>query len=351
MCAVKFILTNGADPDFVVLCRLLDEELNVLAGGEQKRAVYMPYNALSEIHDVILAYRGNLPIGCASLRRYTGDTAEVKRVFVRKTERGAGIGRRLMGRLEQHALKLGYTKLLLESGEPLAEAMRLYRSLGYKEIPNYGPYVNMPDSICMEKELTEAARPVLDHNLDGNTFRNFYYLKEELTDFCRKNGLPVSGGKPELTERIARFLDSGEILQPQKKRRAAPETDAITEDSLIGRDFVCSEKHRQFFVEKIGKHFAFHVPFMKWLKNNPDKTYAQAVEAYRQIMQEKKTAKTVIDRQFEYNTYIRDFFADNKGKTLHDAIQCWKYKKSLPGHNRYERTDLIVLQSGENDNQ
>ena len=153
MCAVKFILTNGENPDFVCLCRLLDEELNILAGGEQKRAVYAPYNALYEIRDVILAYRGDLPVGCASLRRYTGDTAEVKRVFVRKTDRSAGIGRQLMLRLEQHALKLGYTKLLLESGEPLAEAMRLYRGLGYKEIPNYGPYVNLPDSICMGKDL------------------------------------------------------------------------------------------------------------------------------------------------------------------------------------------------------
>lgn len=27
-------------------------------------------------------------------------------------------------------------------------------------------------------------RPKLDKNLDGKTFREFYYLKEELVDFC-----------------------------------------------------------------------------------------------------------------------------------------------------------------------
>ena len=42
-------------------------------------------------------------------------------------------------------------------------------------------------------------------------------------------------------------------------------------------------------------------------------------------------------------TYIRDFFADNKGKTLDEAIKCWKYKKGLPGNNRYERSDLVAL--------
>ena len=53
--------------------------------------------------------------------------------------------------------------------------------------------------------------------------------------------------------------------------------------------------------------------------------------------------KTEIGRQFEYNTYIRDFFADNPRKSLHDAIVCWNYKKGLPGHHRYEQSDLCAL--------
>ncbi len=46
---------------------------------------------------------------------------------------------------------------------------------------------------------------------------------------------------------------------------------------------------------------------------------------------------------FREATYIRVFFADNKGKSLDDAIKCWKYKKQLQGHNRYEKSDLIAL--------
>ena len=53
--------------------------------------------------------------------------------------------------------------------------------------------------------------------------------------------------------------------------------------------------------------------------------------------------KTTIDKQFEYNTYIRDFFEDNQGRDLEEAIICWKYKKSLQGHNRYEKSDLVAL--------
>ena len=80
------------------------------------------------------------------------------------------------------------------------------------------------------------------------------------------------------------------------------------------------------------------------MKSNAGKTYKEAIAAYYDILEEKKRGKTKIDKQFEYNTYIRDFFADNQGKTLEDAIQCWKYKKQLQGHNRYERSDLVAIE-------
>lgn len=187
-------------------------------------------------------------------------------------------------------------------------------------------------------------RPVLDRNLDSKTFRDYYYLKEELVNFCRENGIPVSGGKIEITDRIAYFLDTGKILSaPAEKKRAAT-ISIIYEDTKIEADFVCSEKHRAFFREQIGSSFSFNVAFQKWLKSNTGKTYKEAIAAYYQILADKKKGKIEIDKQFEYNTYIRDFFADNKGKPLEEAIQCWKYKKQLQGHNRYERTDLIAIE-------
>lgn len=186
-------------------------------------------------------------------------------------------------------------------------------------------------------------RPALDKNLDSRLFRDFYYLKEELVDFCRENGLPVSGGKIELTDRIAHFLDTGMVESASTTRKKAPAISAIFLDTKIEPNFVCSEMHRAFFKEHIGKNFSFLVPFQTWLKNNTGKTYQEAIEAYYQILAEKKKEKTKIDKQFEYNTYIRDFFADNQGKSLEEAIKCWKYKKQLQGHNRYEKSDLAAL--------
>lgn len=186
-------------------------------------------------------------------------------------------------------------------------------------------------------------RPKLCKELDSKTFKSYYYLKEELLNFCRENDIPTTGGKVELTERIALYLDTGKVSEAIVKRKSKTDIGVITEATEIEADIVCSEKHRAFFKDKIGNSFSFNVAFQKWLKANSGKTYGDAINAYYKIIEEKKKSKTTIDKQFEYNTYIRDFFSDNKGKTLEEAIICWKYKKSLQGHNRYERADLIAL--------
>lgn len=186
-------------------------------------------------------------------------------------------------------------------------------------------------------------RPALNKDLDEETFRSYYYLKEELVAFCRANGLPASGSKMELTERIAVYLASGEIMPAEKIKKTKTSVVQILEESLIESDFVCSEKHRAFFKEKIGNGFSFNVQFQKWLKTNAGKTYAEAIAAYHEILAEKKKGPAEIGRQFEYNTYIRAFFEDNTDKSLQQAIQCWNYKKSMPGSNSYERSDLAAL--------
>ncbi len=187
------------------------------------------------------------------------------------------------------------------------------------------------------------AKPLLDKSLNSETFKSYYYLKEELVTFCRQEGLPATGGKIDLTNVIAHYLDTGEKLTIKTETRPTNNVCDITEDTAIENNFICSEKHRSFFKQTIGKSFSFNVMFQKWLKGNAGKSYKEAIDAYYMILAQKKKGKTSIDKQFEYNTYIRDFFSDNKGKSLYDAIKCWKYKKGLQGHNKYEKSDLIAL--------
>lgn len=189
-----------------------------------------------------------------------------------------------------------------------------------------------------------SIRPSLDKKLDADIFCNFYWLKEELVEFCRANNLPTSGGKAEITERIALYLKTGSVALPKQKHTRRTVIDVLTEETEIEPNFVCSEKHRAFFRKKIGQGFSFNVLFQKWLKANAGKTYKQAIAAYYELLEEKKSGNKVIGKQFEYNAYIRAFFEENKGMSLQQAIQCWNYKKSLEGDNAYEKNDLVALE-------
>jgi len=154
---MEIIYTDGSNPDFIMLCHMLDDYLNQIVGCEEDRLQYIKYNTLEDIHDVIIAYDDNIPIGCASFKLYKNDIAEVKRVFVKEEYRGKGISKELLQHVESSAKEKRYKKLILETGAPLVEAMSLYKKLGYTTIDNYGQYKCMKDSICMSKTLVRDA--------------------------------------------------------------------------------------------------------------------------------------------------------------------------------------------------
>jgi SAP domain-containing new25 len=53
-------------------------------------------------------------------------------------------------------------------------------------------------------------RPPLSPSLDAVEFRRWYWLKQELVDFAKQEGLSASGDKPNLANRIALFLGGAE---------------------------------------------------------------------------------------------------------------------------------------------
>jgi putative acetyltransferase len=151
--AYTFIRTDGTNGDFIELCRLLDEDLDEIVGEKIQRSQYAQYNTLESIHHVLVVYDGTKAVAGGSFKEFDKETSELKRIFVRKEYRGQGIANELVNSLEQWALSCGYARMILETGEPLAAAMSLYRRLGYTVISNYGQYKNMEKSICMEKKL------------------------------------------------------------------------------------------------------------------------------------------------------------------------------------------------------
>ncbi len=117
----------------------------------------------------------------------------------------------------------------------------------------------------MEECGNLEARPPLSKKLNSKTFRSFYFLKEELVQFCRENGLPVAGGKDDLNKRIEVFLESGEITKEKTTPRHKPSTKEANQiidlQTTIEQNFICSEKHRAFFKKHLGTSFSFNVQF------------------------------------------------------------------------------------------
>lgn len=143
--------TTSENPDFRALVQLLDQDLAARDGAEH--GFYAQYNTIAKLNHVVVAYLGGEPVGCGAFKPFDADSVEIKRMFVQPAHRGQGVAQGVLGELEQWADELGYASGVLETGKRQPEAIRLYERSGYGHIPNYGQYVGIENSVCMQKAL------------------------------------------------------------------------------------------------------------------------------------------------------------------------------------------------------
>jgi len=184
-------------------------------------------------------------------------------------------------------------------------------------------------------------RPNLTKDLSVESFKDYYWLKEELQAFCQSNGISAAGSKLEISNRIEKFLRTGEIEKPIRGSKRTSKRDPHVELSLetvISENRRCSQDVRAFFKSVIPS-FHFSTYIQNYFKNNIGKTYRDVIDAWYEEEERKKdpTYEKKIAPQFEYNQYIRDYFADstNQGKSREEAIEAWDQIKKLPGSNKY----------------
>ncbi|HEV8581430.1 MAG TPA: bifunctional helix-turn-helix transcriptional regulator/GNAT family N-acetyltransferase [Thermoanaerobaculia bacterium] len=84
------------------------------------------------------------PVGCGAVKVTEPGVGSIKRMWVSREVRGAGVGRRLLVALENAAAGLGIGLLRLETNRSLHEAQALYRRNGYREVAafNDDPYAD-----------------------------------------------------------------------------------------------------------------------------------------------------------------------------------------------------------------
>jgi ribosomal protein S18 acetylase RimI-like enzyme len=105
---------------------------------------------------LLLARMDNDVTGCVGVHQLAPGICELKRLYVRPAFRGYGVGRLLIDAAIREATNARYRAMRLDSIEPLmAPAIRLYRTLGFREIPPYrlNP---IPGAVYMELMLRDA---------------------------------------------------------------------------------------------------------------------------------------------------------------------------------------------------
>ncbi len=143
--------TDSSNKDFIELIPYLDAELDVM--DRKAHTICSQYNGVEAIKNVVLAYSEGIVVGCGAIKKYSEDTMEVKRMFVRPEYRGKRIASNVLKELEVWALELGYSICILETSCKLSDAIRLYEKSGYVQIPNYDQYENVETSRCFCKKL------------------------------------------------------------------------------------------------------------------------------------------------------------------------------------------------------
>lgn len=148
---IKIIKTTNENPDFVKLIKALDTSL--WETYPELKEDYWGNNIIEFNPNVVLVYHNEEAVACGCFKKYDKDTIEIKRMFVTNAMRGKGVAQQMLAVLELWAKDLGFTISVLETLYKQTAAIQMYQKVGYSIVDNYEPYVGLPNSICMRKQI------------------------------------------------------------------------------------------------------------------------------------------------------------------------------------------------------
>lgn len=138
--------------DAAALVEELEAHLASFYAAESRHGLSVERLVREQVAFFVARHDGR-PAGCGGVQLFGREYGEVKRMYVRPTFRGLGIGRLILDRLTACAREHGMPLLRLETGIHQHEAIALYERSGFRRIAPFGPYRDDPVSRCYEKVL------------------------------------------------------------------------------------------------------------------------------------------------------------------------------------------------------
>lgn len=151
---IKIEQVSPDTSDAVELISELDAYLDQLPYTPESRHAFSVDKLIREGVVFFIATINDEPVGCGGVKLFDTEYAEVKRMFVRPTHRGKGLGKAILNHLADYARQCQIDLLRLETGIYQEEAIGLYEAWGFKRRSPFGEYKEHPLSMYFEKPLT-----------------------------------------------------------------------------------------------------------------------------------------------------------------------------------------------------
>jgi ribosomal protein S18 acetylase RimI-like enzyme len=156
---MEIVRVGFGHPDAIAMIAAVQGEYVVRYGGEDQTpldpAMFDPPRG-----SFFVGYLEGRAVASGGWRRRddvealdSSHTAEIKRMYVDPAARGLGLARALLAHLERTAAEAGAAVAILETGTRQPEALALYASSGYLEVPKFGFYCHAAESRCFGKRL------------------------------------------------------------------------------------------------------------------------------------------------------------------------------------------------------
>lgn len=161
MAVLRMLRVGYAHPDAVGLIEAVQAEYVVRYGTPDETPID-PLLFDPPHGSFFVGYLADVPVATGAWRACmveafgTTRTAEIKRMYVVPSARGAGHSRTMLAHLEHSARAAGHEAMILETGAAQPEAIALYESWGYSTIPDFGHYSGDPLVRTLGRSLLEA---------------------------------------------------------------------------------------------------------------------------------------------------------------------------------------------------